>query len=84
MGSGASILHGNQRRLAIFYTSRHGLLVLQGELVGFDTDVDMTEPSTEEYEDHYIEEPYAEVFGPRIPENLDDADWVPSFSTGSD
>ena len=84
MGSGASVLHGNQRRLAIFYTSRHGLLVLRGELVGFDTDVDMSEPTTEEYEDHYIEEPCDEVLGLRIPENLDDADWVPSFGTESD
>ena len=83
MGAGASVLHGNQRPLAVFYTSRHGLLVLRGELVGFDTDVDMSEPTTEDYDEPY-EEPHHEVFGPRIPENLDDADWVPCFSTESD
>ena len=62
MGSGASVLHGNQRRLAIFYTERHGLLVLRGELVGFDTDVDMS-VNTEDYEDRYVEEDYDEVVG---------------------
>ena len=73
-----------KRRFAIFYTSRHGLLVLCGELVGFDTDADMSEPTTEEYDDHYVEGPYHELFGPRIPENLNHADWVPLVSTESD
>ena len=77
MGAGASVLHGKQRRLAIFCTERHGFLVIRGEIAGFDTDVDMS-VDTDELGDHY-EENYDGFFG-----DPNEADWIPSMSTESD
>ena len=94
MGSGASVLQGNQRVLAVFYTARDGLLVIDGRIAGRNSDSDM---ETEEYESPYWEpydgpladtpswEPFTNTRGGDVDSNKTfDDDWIPDFETKSE
>ena len=83
MGAGASVLWGNQGRLAHFCTERLGYIIIRGEIAGFDADGDDGDMSVDadEYEDRY-EEDYDEIFG-HPNENMNEADWIRS-TTESD
>ena len=83
MGAAASVLMGNQGRLAHFYTERHGFIIIRVEIAGFDSDGDDGDMSidADEHDDRY-EEDYDEIFGhPEV--HMNEEDWILS-ATESD